>query len=111
MKDIVYDTYHITNNIGKGHFPPNNMEFEQLSTQMGKSDFLIQGSLDNVFGYLFDDGTLGGSAIFRSDFMDANELMDLTTPPTEKGGGEECRHLEHVRLEAEVALPQSALGG
>jgi F0F1-type ATP synthase membrane subunit b/b' len=89
MKDIVYDIYHITNNIGKGHFTPNKMEFQQLSTQMGKSDFLIQGSLTNVFGYLFDNGTLGGTALLRSKFMDANELMDLTSPPTAKGGGEE----------------------
>lgn len=89
MKDITYDIYHIRNNIGKGHFTPTKMEFEELSTQMGKSDFFIQGSLTNVFGYLFDDGTLGGTAIFRSKFMDANELMDLTTPPSEKGGGEE----------------------
>jgi hypothetical protein len=89
MKDITYDIYHITDNVGKGHFTPNKMEFEELSTQMGKSDFLIQGSLTNVFGFLFDEGTLGGTAIFRSDFMDANELMDLTSPQSEKGGGEE----------------------
>lgn len=89
MKDITYDIYHIKNSVGKGNFTPNRMDFEELRTQVGKSDFLVQGSLENVFGYLFDDGTLGGSAIFRSAFMDANELMDIASPPTEKGGGEE----------------------
>jgi hypothetical protein len=88
FKDITYDIYHITNTVGKGHFKPNHMEFKQMSTQMGKSDFYIQGDLENVFGYLFDGGTLGGSALFRSKFIDANELMAMTSPSTNDAKGQ-----------------------
>lgn len=88
FKDITYDIYHITNSVGKGSFTPNHMVFEQMSTQMGKSDFYIQGDLKNVFGYLFDGGTLRGSALFRSEFMDANELMAMTSPSTNDAKGQ-----------------------
>ncbi|MGB0984585.1 MAG: AsmA-like C-terminal region-containing protein [Saprospiraceae bacterium] len=88
FKDVTYDIYHIRNTVGKGHFLPNQMEFEQMSTQVGKSDFYIQGDLKNVFGYLFDGETLGGNAIFRSKFIDANELMAMTSPSTNDAKGQ-----------------------
>lgn len=88
MKSITYDIYTIKNSVGKGHFTPTKMEFEELSTQVGQSDFLVQGHLDNVFGYLFDKGTLGGTALLRSRFIDANELMAIAMPPAEDAKGQ-----------------------
>ena len=82
FKDITYDIYHIKNTVGKGHFTPAHMEFEQLSTQMGKSDFYVQGDLQNVFGYLFNNETLRGNAFLRSELIDADELMAMTMPPS-----------------------------
>lgn len=83
FKDITYDIYHIKNTIGKGHFTPDRMEFEEMSTLVGKSDFQIKGVLTNVFGYLFKNETLGGNALMHSDFIDANELMAITSPPAD----------------------------
>ncbi len=91
FKDITYETYNIKNTVGKGHFTPSRMEFKQLSTQVGKSDFYIQGVLTNVFGYLFDNETMGGSALFRSKFMDANELMKITAPPADPNAKKETK--------------------
>ncbi len=88
FKDVTYDIYHITNTVGKGHFTPKSMKFDQFSTKMGQSDFLIKGDLNNVFGYLFDGETLSGNALFRADFIDANELMKMAMPPSDGAKGQ-----------------------
>jgi len=56
-------------------FSPQNLSLEQLDAKMGKSDFAINGTIDNYMGYIFRDELLKGNFNFNSNYLDVDQLM------------------------------------
>ena len=63
-------------------FSPQKVEIQQLTGNFGKSDFALQGQIDNVLAYFSTKETMRGSLVFRSNRIDANELMGPQTDET-----------------------------
>lgn len=60
-------------------FSPKNLALEQLDAKMGKSDFAMNGTVDNYMGYLFRDELLKGNFKFTSNNIDLDQLMGTPT--------------------------------
>lgn len=56
-------------------FNPRTVQLEKLDGVVGKSDFRVNGVLDNLFGYYFNKELLKGSFTFNSYIMDLNQFM------------------------------------
>ncbi len=63
-------------------FSPQKVEIKQFNGQIGKSDFSMQGQIDNVLAYFSTKETMRGAFVFRSNRIDANELMGPETDET-----------------------------
>lgn len=90
LADVVYKTASLPNEVDidrvKFTFAPQQLTLNQLDARMGKSDFKMNGEVDNYFGYLLRDETLKGNFAFNSDNLDLDELMPASTtaPASEK---------------------------
>jgi hypothetical protein len=51
---------------------PQGFILDTLECRYDKSDLQAKGTLENVFGYLFDNRTLAGTLTVRSDYCDLN---------------------------------------
>jgi hypothetical protein len=60
-------------------FSPKNLSLEKMDAQMGKSDFSLNGSIDNYLGYFFRNELLKGQFDFNSNYLDIDQLMGVTT--------------------------------
>lgn len=79
-------------------FAPQYLALEKLDAKTGKSDFAMNGTIDNYMGYLFRDELLKGKFTFNSNNLDLDELMNIvpasetntetTTQSSESGGVE-----------------------
>ena len=58
-------------------FSPQDLALEKLDAQMGKSDFQMNGSIDNYLAYALKDETLKGDFLFSSNHLDLDELMGM----------------------------------
>jgi vacuolar-type H+-ATPase subunit H len=72
---IEYENYVLENTVARGSFSPSRLAVTNAATRIGDSDFRASGSVDNVFGYLFDGETLGGDMVIRSNKLDLNPFM------------------------------------
>lgn len=77
--NVVYQTPSLEQNVtvhqGELQFTPQRINLRQLAVNIGKSDLQADGSLDNLFGYLFGKDNLQGTLDFRSSLLDVNEMM------------------------------------
>jgi hypothetical protein len=60
-------------------FSPKNLSLEKMDAQMGKSDFSLNGSIDNYLGYFFRNELLKGQFDFNSNYLDIDQLMGMTS--------------------------------
>lgn len=60
-------------------FSPKNLSLEKMDAKMGKSDFSLNGSIDNYLGYFFRNELLKGQFDFNSNYLDIDQLMGVTT--------------------------------
>ncbi|MCQ2252715.1 MAG: AsmA family protein, partial [Bacteroidales bacterium] len=62
--------------IHKAHLiiSPKAGNLEYLDMNLGKSDFALNGTLDNIFQYVFADSTLKASFNFNSNLIDVNDI-------------------------------------
>jgi AsmA-like C-terminal region len=72
---LVSEDQKLTNAIMVGHFTPNKMIFNELSTNIGASDIAGNGEVSNLFNYLYDHQTLHGVFNIKSQYMDMNQFM------------------------------------
>ena len=79
---LVYDTYTLTGTEAKGHFTPALFKAKTMKTKIGQNDFSLSGELRDVFGYLYGDETLTGTATFYSNNLDADALMAMMPQET-----------------------------
>ena len=64
-------------------FSPQFVALKELSMNVGKSDFYMDGKLENFIGYaLKDNQTLKGVVNYKSNLLDVNELAGID--PTEE---------------------------
>ncbi len=62
-------------------FSPKNLALENLDAKMGKSDFKVNGTIDNYLGYFLRDELLKGSFNFNSNQIDLDQIMGTTPAP------------------------------
>ncbi len=66
-------------------FSPQNLSLEKMNATMGKSDFSMNGKIDNYLGYLFghnkEDQLLKGVFAFNSNNLDLDQLMGVSNAP------------------------------
>ncbi len=53
---------------------PKYAQLDNFSMNLGKSDFQLNGTIDNIFQYLFADSTLKASFNFNSNLLDVNDI-------------------------------------
>lgn len=53
---------------------PQKASLDNLNMNLGKSDFKLNGKVDNIFQYLFADSTLKASFVFNSTLIDVNDI-------------------------------------
>ncbi len=72
---------------GNVQITPNKLTTNNLSGNIGDSDFAGSGVLTNIWDYVFKNGTIGGDLKVSSKYMNLNQFMTeeevTTTSPTE----------------------------
>jgi hypothetical protein len=58
-------------------FTPKNLSLEKLIAKTGRSDFQMNGTIDNYMGYVFRNELLKGVFTFTSNTLDLDQLMNL----------------------------------
>ncbi len=54
---------------------PKAAALSNFSMNLGKSDFQLEGTIDNIFQYVFADSTLKASFNFNSSLIDVNDIF------------------------------------
>ncbi|MDF3029355.1 MAG: AsmA family protein [Fluviicola sp.] len=67
-------------------FSPQNLSLEKMNATMGRSDFSMNGTIDNYLGYLFghnkEDQLLKGVFAFNSNNLDLDQIMGVSASST-----------------------------
>jgi hypothetical protein len=63
-------------------FSPQNLALESLDAKMGRSDFKVNGTIDNYLGYFFSDELLKGNFNFSSNYLDLDQLAGTSSATT-----------------------------
>jgi hypothetical protein len=84
LMDMVYKSADLPDEVAINSmlflFSPKNLSLVSLEAKMGKSDFQMDGKIDNYLGYVFRDELLLGSFNFNSTNLDLDELMGTSEP-------------------------------
>ncbi len=86
---IIYDVYDITNLKTVGNFTPAKANLSRFEMKIGKVDLQADGTVENVFGYLFDEEVLTGRLNLYSDYMNLNQFMSESGEATEPQAAKE----------------------
>ncbi|MDP5011395.1 MAG: AsmA family protein [Crocinitomicaceae bacterium] len=82
LKNMLYKSKDLSNDVAIDEmifrFSPKNLALEKLIAKTGKSDFQMNGTIDNYMGYIFRDELLKGNFNFMSKNIDLDELMNLS---------------------------------
>ena len=84
------------------NFSPQYVDLKQFDIKVGKSDMHMNGKINNLISYVFNEELLSGTFNFTSDFLDVDELMGTTETSeeeTESGEQEEGSSSESEVLE------------
>ena len=86
ISDMKYASADLPNSVDikklKLSFAPQDLTLNELDAKMGKSDFRMDGKVDNYFGYMLRDEVLKGNFNFSSNNLDLDELMGPATAET-----------------------------
>lgn len=86
LNDVIYSSPDIKEAVSISNllfrFTPKNVALEQMNAKMGKSDFSMNGTIDNYLGYIFRDELLKGHFNFNSSNLDLDQLMGVSTTET-----------------------------
>lgn len=64
-------------------FSPRYLKLTSFKSRIGKSDFNMKGKLENYLAYALKDGVLKGTLSHYSRFINANELMAMSSDEEE----------------------------
>jgi AsmA protein len=62
-------------NEGKFHFKNDTLMLDATSMKYGRSDLMINGHIDNVFNYYFENDAINGQFELGSKLLDLNQFM------------------------------------
>ena len=62
------------------NFTPNYVGVDNFTAQLGKSDIVANGKIDNILAYFSPKNTMKGTLFMRSNNFDASEWMTPTAP-------------------------------
>lgn len=62
-------------------FSPSNLTLEDMDAKMGKSDFRVNGKIDNYLAYFFRDELLKGAFNLTSNNIDLDQLAGTSSTP------------------------------
>lgn len=83
INKVIYDIYELKNSKLLGNVTPNKVEIKDFSTNIGESDFRVNGKITNLFNYLFENENLRGDINLTSRYINANEFMVTEELPEE----------------------------
>jgi len=63
---------------------PQQLDLKTFDAKLGKSDFQLNGKIDNYLSYAFTDEVLIGSFNLHSNFVDLDELMETEDSKNER---------------------------
>ncbi|HHH50189.1 MAG TPA: hypothetical protein ENK52_04340, partial [Saprospiraceae bacterium] len=84
VDQFIYDVYELNNVSTTGQFKANQFDIKTFAFLIGKSDLKGNGTLTNVFDYVFDNQILGGNLNLQSKFLNLNEFMEEAPSETAK---------------------------
>lgn len=61
------------------NFTPQYLELKTFKSEIGESDFNLNGKIENYISYALSDGTLKGDFVFKSSKINVNEFMTENT--------------------------------
>jgi hypothetical protein len=117
LKNMLYQSKDLSNDVAIDEmifrFSPKNLALEKLIAKTGKSDFQMNGTIDNYMGYIFRDELLKGNFNFISKNIDLDELMNLspTTAATEPAATEPSSSSEPLLIPNNVDFALNTLIG
>jgi uncharacterized protein involved in outer membrane biogenesis len=80
MKDLPYA---VTVSNADAIFDPKKIKLKNTNGTIGKSDFTVEGAINNYIGYAFGKNeVIKGNVDFGSNLLDLNEFMTETEAPT-----------------------------
>ncbi|MCO4813074.1 MAG: AsmA family protein [Flavobacteriales bacterium] len=89
LSDMIYESTDVPAPVNiekiKFTFSPSNLQMNEMKATMGKSDFAMNGKIDNYLGYMLRDEVLKGDFDFSSNTLDLDELMpasEVSSEPT-----------------------------
>ncbi len=90
--------------ISKAHLiiSPKNGNLEYLNMTMGKSDFNLNGKLDNIFQYVFADSTLKASFNYKSNLIDVNDIYSYDHSVVATDGVTDTSAIEAPEIPANI---------
>jgi AsmA-like protein len=97
---LLYDVYELRDSRLVGQVTPNTAEISEFRTKIGESDFRMNGSISNIFNYLYENETMKGSLNVTSNYINLNEFM--VAVPAEEPAAKAIN--ETVTTEMEVVL-------
>ncbi|MDF1697017.1 MAG: AsmA-like C-terminal region-containing protein [Saprospiraceae bacterium] len=74
-KKIVYTEYELIDSKMVGQVTPTKATLRTLETNIGESDFKMDGEFTNINNYIFENETLKGDINLTSNYINANEFM------------------------------------
>jgi hypothetical protein len=89
ITDLSYEDvslpYVLKLNSASGNFDPRKIEIKDVTGTIGKSDFIVNGSIINYIGYVFGESELlKGSINYTANLLDLNEFMGETEEAVEE---------------------------
>jgi len=91
LMNMLYKSKDLSNDVSISEmvfrFSPMNLSLEKLNAKTGRSDFMMNGTIDNYLGYVFRDELLQGNFNFSSNNLDLDELMNIV-PASETAAAE-----------------------
>lgn len=83
-------------------FSPKIVTLSGFDAILGSSDMQMNGELSNFFPYFFGKGTLNGTLDFKSNTIDANQLMGSDTKPAETPAAEDTTSMSVVEIPSNI---------
>jgi hypothetical protein len=87
-----------------GNAGPRSLKATQLSGKLGRSDFNINGQLENLFGWMAGTDILRGVMNLNSRLLDLNELM----PASESGQSNSDEPYAPIAIPADIEVRTNA---
>ena len=82
FKYVTKDSPPLTLTEATAVFDPKKIQLTKMDGTIGKSDFNVNGHIENYLGFVLNNGTMVGNVNFKSGLLDLNEFMTESTTPS-----------------------------